>query len=551
MLAHSGDDDKRHDDSKLAQGIISELLKRSGAVNDNDERKSYAPWFKSLVINLKEKGATYVSMASLLGIDAETLRGFRKSNLIDLAKNPIDDTSKVIMTAWNSASDYSKKTLDHFWSFLGRKYPELKLSREQMRQTLINLGLKYPRGPKIDDHGTQVKRPLAPHTIWEGDGKQMNIFINGNKFSYCWYAFIDQRTTLLVGSNIGATESSETFLDALKNGGDNVGFYAVGLLIDNRLSDADLSSVRQFCLEHNITIVRTFPGNSKSNGNIENNFSIFERHVGDIHVNGKNSDEIARSIAKNIAEIFTQQRNHSPRARLGFLSPEEECETRQRPEWMKDAVEGLARRLNGAAKRIEEKWALIAAAREKFGDLDADSQLKLKNEIGKYSAMDLIAAQAAYLGQIAKHPDNTYRSEYFLAIVRYKREQIAKSTYNEAYRAGIEILSEWNLDAGLDEDEIAEKLVLEFDSLKNQPTPSHQLLKLDAIAWWLVSHGARNTLFTLWEKICRLVEVTNSITLKQWGQINEYLSKKIGEILYVPPPRRDMLYAEHIENAQM
>ena len=308
----------------LAKCLIAELLHHSDAVQINEDRKSYAPWLKCLVMRLKERGFQYVDMAALLGIDPETLRGFRKSNLIDLAKKPIDNMSLSVMAAWNGASDYARQTLDHFWSYLGRHHQNLKVSREEMRQTLINLGLKYPRGPKIKDEGAMVKKAFAPHTLWEGDGKQMNIYINGEKFSYCWYAFCDQRTTLIVGSTIGETESSSTFLRALKAGSEKAGFYAVGILVDNRISDADLSAVKNFCEEHNIVLVRTYPGNPRTNGNIENNFSVFERHVGDIQIVGENKWEIAQSIAQMVAEIFTQQRNHSPRRRLGYMSPEEE-----------------------------------------------------------------------------------------------------------------------------------------------------------------------------------------------------------------------------------
>ena len=170
----------------------------------------------------------------------------------------------------------------------------------------------------------QVKKRFEPHTLWEGDGKQLTITINGEIFQFCWYAFIDQTTTLLVGSSITDNESSASFLESLKDGKNKVGFYAVGVLLDNRLPETDLSAVKEFCNEHSITIIRTFPGNSKSNGNIENNFSIFEKFVGEIHIQGANDKEIARSVANAIIEVFTQQRNYSPRKRFGGKTPAEE-----------------------------------------------------------------------------------------------------------------------------------------------------------------------------------------------------------------------------------
>ena len=41
---------------------------------------------------------------------------------------------------------------------------------------------------------------FAPHAIWEGDGKLVKIRVNGVDVRWIWYAFVDQETTLLVGS---------------------------------------------------------------------------------------------------------------------------------------------------------------------------------------------------------------------------------------------------------------------------------------------------------------------------------------------------------------
>lgn len=78
-----------------------------------------------------------------------------------------------------------------------------------------------------------------------------------------------------------------------------------------------MSDVFRFCKEHGIVVVRTFPGNPKTNGIIEGNFSIFERFVGDLNVSGSTPEEIGRSIATLIIEVFTQLRNHSPRSARG------------------------------------------------------------------------------------------------------------------------------------------------------------------------------------------------------------------------------------------
>jgi len=225
--------------------LICTLMIRSQAIQKNGKRDSYAPWFKELLMTLQEEGITYKLLSTLTNISVKTLENF-KPTLIEAVptKQPIDDSTKLIAQIWDGAPPYAKKNLDVFWSHLGRRYPQITISHEKVRQALINLGLRYPRGPKIKNEGAQVKKKFAPHAIWEGDGKQMTITINGEIFQFCWYAFVDQSTTLLVGSSISDAESSEAFLNALKDGKGKAGFYAMGVLIDNRMPDTDLGMVK-------------------------------------------------------------------------------------------------------------------------------------------------------------------------------------------------------------------------------------------------------------------------------------------------------------------
>jgi hypothetical protein len=239
-----------------------------------------------------------------------------------------------------------------------------------------------------------------------------------------------------VGSSVTAAESSEAFLSALKSGRHQQGAFAIGVLIDNRLGESDLSMVRSFCMEHGIDLARIFAGNSKSNGHIENNFSIFERFVGDVHVSGKTEKEIAASIANVTFEVCTQQRNHTPRKRLGSRSPAVYPTPDRPPEHIRSAVERLANRFNREIRDIEAKWDLIKPAREHFEMQSEASQLKLMQQLGKYPSGDMLFAQTQYLAQVFKCPDQTYRSEYFMAILRHKREEEYKILFNKAWRAG-------------------------------------------------------------------------------------------------------------------
>jgi len=102
------------------------------------------------------------------------------------------------------------------------------------------------------------------------------------------------------------------------------------------------------------------------------------------------------SIAQLAIEIFTQQRNHAPRNRLGGKSPADVTLDAKRPEHTRNAIEALARRLNREQIDADERWRLIADARRHFSELSAASEQKLKRQLIKYTVLDIVAAQSRF-----------------------------------------------------------------------------------------------------------------------------------------------------------
>ena len=377
----------------------------------------------------------------------------------------------------------------------------------------------------------QVKKRFEPHTLWEGDGKQITITINGEIFQFCWYAFIDQTTTLLVGSSITDNESSTSFLESLKDGKNKVGFYAVGVLLDNRLPETDLSAVKEFCTEHGITIVRTFPGNSKSNGNIENNFSVFEKFVGEIHIQGATTEEIASSVARAIIEVFTQQRNYSPRKRFGGKTPDEESDGSNRPVEMRGAVERMKSRFEKEANDVDKKFELIKTLIPATL-LSNESIEKIKSELKKFAPTMIIAARASFEAQAAKHPENVYSIEYFWAILRYKQEEIAKQTYNESFRSGIKLANNLFPEGELSLEKLPGKIHDVIREIFNTPTSTRHLLQLESLSWWLVSLSERLSLSKLWRKVEKYIERSIYITARTWANVAEFINSRVGHLIH-------------------
>ena len=386
-----------------------------------------------------------------------------------------------------------------------------------------------------------MKTEFCPNAIWEGDGKGMVIRINGVRFDFCWYCFVDQDTTLLVGSDIGRFESGTLFLNALKDAKNRQGVLSYGILIDNRLGERDLSPVGQFCKEHGIVIIRNYPGNPRTNGAIENNFSTFERFVGEININGANHEEIAASIARTIVDIFTQQRNNTPRRRFGDYSPLDRATTDRPPEYIRTAIEKLATRFNIEAGCAELRWNAIREAREHFGDLSQKSIEKIMRLLVKYPIFDIVSAQTKYLAQIRKHPTNNYRVEYFMGILRNTREEEAKQAYNEAFRSGLETIHKLIPPNNRPLDDLTRDIMEFLQEIIEEPSPNRRMCELDAFGWWMVQYSADRSLPELWTAISKAAKESILISLRSWTEISDYLMRRVGKILVIEPtPRRDL-----------
>lgn len=148
---------------ELAKKVISFLLKNGPTVQENGTKPTISPILKEFIVKLQEEGKTYPQIASLLGMELETIKRFKEQGYLEtnfLEKKPLSANHEFILSAWNEANNYHRKNLDSFWVYLGRKFSTHEISHEEVRQILIDLGLRYPHGPGIQDHGAQVKKNI-------------------------------------------------------------------------------------------------------------------------------------------------------------------------------------------------------------------------------------------------------------------------------------------------------------------------------------------------------------------------------------------------------
>jgi hypothetical protein len=339
------------------RSLVVPIVARAGIIRKEpgDERRSTAPWLRSLCMDLmKKKLATRAEIASILDIPLPTVANFKAAP--EYITRPLSEDENFVMHAWNDAPRAAKKSLERFWAFLGQNYSDTKLSYDFVRQTTINLGLRQPY-KKQKNEGVTPMREFSPLSYWAADGKQICVTVNGNSYVWHWYAFGCTGTSFFVGAGVSEAEDSRAFLEALKDAHKKVDTFPIGILIDNRLARErvyDLSKddkpdlpaeVLEFCKEHSIIIVHSWPGNPKSNI-MENHFSVFSQHVQSIAIAGESPKELSASVARAITETFMKVRNHTPRRRFRNATPHSLTLEKRANEADRPAISKLATRMS-------------------------------------------------------------------------------------------------------------------------------------------------------------------------------------------------------------
>lgn len=319
---------------------------------------------------------------------------------------------------------------------------ELGLGYRSFSRLLLGLGFVSPKGIFLKNTGLDLIKRFAPGMVWGSDGKNINLVINGNHFRWVWQGLIDHKTTVLVGGVINESESSENLLEAIKRSREASGISPMAIVLDNRLSE-NLPVIRSYLDSMGIEIIKIFPGNSKSNGIIENNFKVFENWVhgkgGKIVINASNEKDLSREVANLMVELFTQLRNFSPRGSLGGKSasdlsskavPLSEAERTAIQEEIKALANRFKNELASPVMTAAKDEALSLAV-EALNPPSPEVFRKKFNASG-YTANLILQALAIFDSQKLKHPEKKFDHTYFGGILRnlVNQEYLQTLTHN-------------------------------------------------------------------------------------------------------------------------
>jgi DNA replication protein DnaD len=428
-------------EDKLAEGqfLISVLdfKNKNPGCYDKGDRFWFSLEFKAFVLEKKsEYELSWDQISRILDIPVDTLKKFKRSKSDDDGGDNDSGSSELpgkvrqLLNNFLKTQGSKKKSVKSFCMAHPELLEEIGMNYRQVLHWLARLGFVSSKGIFLQNTGLDKIERFQPHSVWGSDGKNMIINIDGTKFHWVWQCLVEYKTTVLVGGLIAEEETTENLLKAIQISKDKTGVTPMAIVIDNRLSE-NLPAIRRYLDEMGIEIIKTFPGNSKSNGIVEGNFSIFEKWVGGtVEINATNAKILSKSIADMLVEVFTQLRNHQPRRILMNKTTTEALD--EAKELSKEDKSRIRARIKELADRFKNEQAqpVISERKEQVTDQiikeinpPYEELLRKRLKASIFTPDLILRALAIFKQRQQKCPEKNYGHTYFGGILRNLADQ--------------------------------------------------------------------------------------------------------------------------------
>ncbi len=195
-----------------------------------------------------------------------------------------------------------------------------------------------------------------PNAQWVGDGTELSVEFNGNRFRFNLELHVDPYSGAFLGADIRPNEDSAALIDAFHDAEDSAGTRPLALLLDNKPSNHtdDVDDALGDTL-----LLRATPYRAQNKAHIEGGFGLLKPTLGEIEVDATTPTELARQILVLLVTVWGRTVNHRPRADRGGRSRVDLHQEHASLEQIEQAREALQERL-----RRQEKRRQTLAARQ-------------------------------------------------------------------------------------------------------------------------------------------------------------------------------------------
>ena len=323
------------------------LMRHPGCLQVGEERARYSDHYRRFVIELRERHAEVVppDFAEAIQLPLGTLQDWMRTTALDdhaggAAADPHEQAGhsatdslgdragaevidprplaeqdarqaqiETVLVAWRAWHG----TFGAFCAHVRRDH-RLELGNTLIASILFEHGARTPvrrGGRSRDEEALRGSfETFFPGAQWVGDGKQLEVVLDGKTFCMNLELIIDAASDAAVGISVRDEEDSAAVIEAFEHGKQTTGDAPLAQLLDNRPSnhtpevDAALGATMR---------IRATPARPQNKAHVEGAFGLFAQKVPAIELHTRNPHTLAKTIARLVATTFFRALNRAPR----------------------------------------------------------------------------------------------------------------------------------------------------------------------------------------------------------------------------------------------
>ncbi len=428
------------DAPELTRAVLAYVMANPGCVDRGPERQRYADAFRRFIIDLHAAHSAPGTLelevfARAVDVPLGTLKDWLRHPQTEPvpatveASPPAPSVPDVGSSRIQTVLDAWPRWKGSFVDFCAhvRRDLHVPFGIPLVRRVLEVEGHRKParrNGRGSDEIAMRgAFRTYFPGAQWVGDGMQVPVVVDGQRFVFNVELNVDAYAGAFVGTSVRDNEDSAAVVNAFASGVATTGAPPIALLLDNKPSnhapeiDAALGETIR---------IRATPERPQNKGHVEGAFGLFSQILPFLSVDTRASaHDVARSLLTLILDVWTRTTNHRPRKdragrsriELYAESPTDEQIARARRELRELADQQERSRRTLEARRRPEVLTFLDDEFARLRLLDPERHIRIA--IAGYPADAIIDGVFIFEGKrSAKTLPDGADARYLLGIVK-------------------------------------------------------------------------------------------------------------------------------------
>lgn len=422
------------DTSALTRAALAFVMEHPGCV-DHDERRRYSDGFRHFVLDQHDAhpALDVEALAAAVHVPLGTLKDWLRAPRTAPDVEPERAAPQPEITAdllhFQTVMDAWKRWKGSFLAFCEhvRVHLRVPFGRSMVSATLEAHGLRRTRkreGRTPDESALRgAFKTFFAGAQWVGDGTQVSVAINDQRFTFNLELNVDAHTGAFIGISVRDQEDAPAVIEAFDDGVATTGTPPLALLLDNRPSN---HTFEVHTALGDTMLIRATTERPQNKAHVEGAFGLLSQVLPPLVLDTRRSaHDLARQFLGIVVTLWARTTNHRPRKDPGGRSradlyadkPSEEQVDRARRDLREIADRQERARRTLEARRRPEVLALLDTHFARLDLLDPDRHIRVA--IAGHPLDAILAGIAIFEGKrLANTLPENVDARYLLGIVR-------------------------------------------------------------------------------------------------------------------------------------